>query len=54
METRASGRNGVESEAVQRPLVSSVEVALFPGSRFSVGEVLQFLAFRVECERLPA
>ncbi|MAE96254.1 MAG: hypothetical protein CL910_16500 [Deltaproteobacteria bacterium] len=45
MQARAFAHRGVRSEVLERPLHDSVEVAVFPGSRFSVSEVLQFLAF---------
>ncbi len=35
----------VHSDVFERPFVDAVEVATFPGTRFAVTEVLEFLAF---------
>lgn len=35
----------VKSDVFERPLLTSVDTAVIPSSRFSVSEVLQFLAF---------
>lgn len=49
MDTRTSAQESVsaevKSEVFERPLVDAVDVATFPGTSFSVAEVLEFLAF---------
>lgn len=42
---KQSTPSDVQSDAFERPLVDAVDVATFPGSGFSVSEVLEFLAF---------